>query len=378
MWLMTPLVDSRFSVAHSTKEVSRGLPGTITVTPQAGESILEIVRRLNHQVRDQEVTILNLLVFGDIRTHAATVDALRQVFGQVDYPMTWVEGASCVGAPIAGIQAFAIAGHVERVVLAGRVVGSVFTGGRARHCFIGGLAPKNNLPSRAQQTAATLEELQAVLALAGFDLADTIRTWFFLTDLLAWYDVFNQVRTKVYSGVKFRTGSSPASTGVSALNPAGSALALAVWALRPLEPGAGAEEVASPLQCPAPAYGSSFSRAMEISSPAGRQLLISGTASIAPGGKTLWQDDVRKQVELTMAVVQAILHSRGFTLADLTRATAYFKYRKDVGVFSAWCREHGLNSVPIVAAQCAVCRDDLLFELEADAMKLEKSLFQGV
>jgi enamine deaminase RidA (YjgF/YER057c/UK114 family) len=108
---------------------------------------------------------------------------------------------------------------------------------------------------------------------------------------------------------------------------------------------------------------------MEIFSPAGRQLLISGTASIAPGGKTLWQDDVRKQVELTMAVVEAILHSRGFTVADLTRATAYFKDRNDFGVFNAWCRKHGLTSVPVVAAQCTVCRDDLLFELEADAMK---------
>ena len=108
---------------------------------------------------------------------------------------------------------------------------------------------------------------------------------------------------------------------------------------------------------------------MEISSPAGRQLLISGTASIAPGGKTLWQDDVRKQVELTMAVVEAILRSRGFTWADLTRATAYFKHRDDAGVFADWCREQGLNSLPVVAAQCAVCREDLLFELEADAMK---------
>lgn len=369
MKLMTSLLHRGSSVPRPAKETTGGLPVTITLIPHAGEGILEIVRRLARQVCDQEVTILNLLVFGNIRAHTPTGDALRQVFGRVDWPVTWVEGAACDDAPIAGIQAFVFAGDVDRISLAGRVVASVFTSGGAEHCFIGGLSPRVNQISRARQTEAALEELQTALALAGFELADTIRTWFFLADLLSWYGEFNKVRTKVYAGVKFRTGSLPASTGVSALNPEGLALALAAWALRPMKSGVGAEEVASPLQCPAPAYGSSFSRAMEISSAAGRQLLISGTASIAPGGKTLWQDDVRKQVELTMSVVEAILRSRGFTWADLTRATAYFKHRNDLGAFSAWCREQGLNSLPIVAAQCAVCRDDLLFELEADAMK---------
>jgi enamine deaminase RidA (YjgF/YER057c/UK114 family) len=167
--------------------------------------------------------------------------------------------------------------------------------------------------------------------------------------------------------VKFRTGSLPASTGVGAKNPAGTALALAVLAFRPLEKNSRAEEVASPLQCPAPAYGSSFSRALEISSEAGSRLHISGTASIAPGGKTLWVGDVRKQVELTMDVVEAILRSRGLTFADLTRATAYFRHATDADVFAGWLAANRLTAMPMVAAQCDVCRDDLLFELEAEA-----------
>ena len=174
-------------------------------------------------------------------------------------------------------------------------------------------------------------------------------------------------RTKIYSGVKFRTGSLPASTGVGAKNPAGTALALAAWAFRPLDKSTRAGEIASPLQCPAPAYGSSFSRALEISTNAGRRLFISGTASIAPGGKTLWVDDTHKQVELTMDVVEAILRSRGLTFANLTRATAYFRYAADAGIFSEWLAANRQEQMPVVSAQCDVCRDDLLFELEADA-----------
>src|SRR5450759_6025433 len=100
----------------------------------------------------------------------------------------------------------------------------------------------------AEQTRQTLEKLKIVLAQAGFDLADTVRTWFFLENILSWYDDFNHARTKIYSGVKFRTGSLPASTGVGAKNPAGTALALAAWAFRPLEINSRAEEVPSPLQ----------------------------------------------------------------------------------------------------------------------------------
>jgi enamine deaminase RidA (YjgF/YER057c/UK114 family) len=184
---------------------------------------------------------------------------------------------------------------------------------------------------------------------------------------LSWYDDFNQARTKIYSGVKFRTGSLPASTGVGAKNPAGAALALAAWAFRPLTKKFYAEEVASPRQCPAPAYGSSFSRAMEVSANAGRRMFISGTASIAPGGKTLWVGDVRKQVQLTMDVVEAMLVARGFTFADFTRATAYFRHPADAVVFAEWLTENRLAQMPVVFAQCDVCRDDLLFELEAEA-----------
>ena len=340
---------------------------SFTITPAAGENIPDLCHRLARQLDERAATPLHLLAFGNVSASTATIDALKKNLGNADWPMTWVEGADCDGKPIAGIQVHAFTGDVERITFGGRVVGSVFTEGGARQCLIGGLTPADKTLSRAEQTRQTLEELQSVLALAGFELADTVRTWFFLEDILSWYDDFNLARTKIYSGVKFHTGSLPASTGVGAKNPAGTALALAAWAFRPLAAGARAEEVASPLQCPAPAYGSSFSRATELSSDTGRRLFISGTASIAPGGKTLWTGDVRKQVELTMDVVEAILRSRGFTFADLTRATAYFRHATDAGVFAEWLAANRMEKMPVVSTQCDVCRDDLLFELEADA-----------
>jgi len=36
------------------------------------------------------------------------------------------------------------------------------------------------------------------------------------------------------------------------------------------------------------------------------------------------------------------------------------------GAFRKWCRADGLSSLPVVEAHCDRCRDDLLFEIEAD------------
>jgi enamine deaminase RidA (YjgF/YER057c/UK114 family) len=365
--LMPSLIPNPGTVPPVKPVAPAGEVISFTLQPLPGEEIRELCHRFAVRLREAAAIPLHLLVFGNVSASAAADEALRKEFGRVDWPITWVEGADCDGRTIAGFQVHAFTGEVERLTFGGRVVGSIFTEGGARQCLVGGLTPADKTLSPAGQTSLVLENLQTVLAQAGFELADTARTWFFLENILSWYDDFNQARTKIYSGVKFRTGSLPASTGVGAKNPAGAALALAAWAFRPLTKKFYAEEVASPRQCPAPAYGSSFSRAMEVSTNNGRRMFISGTASIAPGGKTLWVDDVRKQVQLTMDVVEAMLVARGFTFADFTRATAYFRHPADAVVFVEWLTENRLAQMPVVFAQCDVCRDDLLFELEAEA-----------
>ncbi|MDR3459174.1 MAG: RidA family protein [Verrucomicrobiae bacterium] len=340
---------------------------SLTFRPQPNEEIPGLCRRLAQSLHTQGATLVHLLVYGKVGAHSATLDALRSAFGRLNFPITWVEGAACDGSPVAGMQAYAFTGDVERIESGGRVIGSIFTEGGARQCLLGGLTPAGKTLPPAAQTTEVLENLQTILRQAGFELADIVRTWFFLENILSWYDDFNPARTKIYSGVKFRSGSAPASTGVGAKNPDGTALMLAAWAVRPLNASTQAKEIASPLQCPAPAYNSTFSRAMEIASSSGRRLFISGTASIAHGGKTLWVGDVRKQIELTMDVVEAILRSRGLTFADLTRATAYFRHSADAQFFVEWLAANPSVKLAIPTAQCDVCRDDLLFELEADA-----------
>jgi len=345
----------------------------LTVASRPGESVTAVFSRLATALRERDATVLKLIVYGSLTAHEEGVKMMRRHLGAIDWPVTWVEGASCDGSPLAGVQAFAIAGaDLQRVMVNGQVVGSVFEDGGARHCLLGGLGPTDPTQSRATQASQAFENLETALGQADFTLADVARTWFFNDDILAWYGDFNRVRTAHYARTLFHTGSLPASTGVEGYNPAGAACVIGAWAVQPLDGPARVAEVGSPLQCPAPAYGSSFSRAMEIVSGGSRRVLISGTASIAPGGETLWPGDTRKQIEQTMEVVAAILRSREMDFGHVVRATAYFKHRTDTGFLVKWLQDNGLQSMPYVPVHCDICRDDLLFELEADAVRADE------
>jgi hypothetical protein len=69
-----------------------------------------------------------------------------------------------------------------------------------------------------------------------------------------------------------------------------------------------------------------------------------------------------------MEVANAILISRGFNFSDVTRATAYFKNIQDAPAFDAWRQEQKVEPFPFIVAQSTICRDELLFEIELDAL----------
>jgi enamine deaminase RidA (YjgF/YER057c/UK114 family) len=106
-----------------------------------------------------------------------------------------------------------------------------------------------------------------------------------------------------------------------------------------------------------------------MAAPDSRRLLVSGTASIEPGGQSAYQGNVRKQIVLTMEVVRQVLYSNGFDYSDVTRVTTYFKGPEGASVFRAWREEQGTKDIPLLATQADICRDELLFEIELDAVK---------
>jgi enamine deaminase RidA (YjgF/YER057c/UK114 family) len=209
--------------------------------------------------------------------------------------------------------------------------------------------------------------MEIALVEHGMTLSNIVRTWLYLDKILDWYGPFNQVRTEIFTQRGVFSKGVPASTGVGATNPYGAAVIASAWAVEPFSSGLQIREVASPLQCAAHSYGSCFSRAMELVTPTHRNLLVSGTASIGQNGRSLRARDLLGQVNLTMEVVKAILNSRNMGLKNATRAVAYFKRIADAPVLTTWCCENNV-ALSVIVVEADICRDELLFEIELDAM----------
>ncbi|WP_306589510.1 RidA family protein [Geothrix sp. 21YS21S-4] len=310
-------------------------------------------------------TVVAQMAFGGLGFH----DAACARMGGVEWPMFWLQGDVCPGVHVAGVQSFAMEGRpVRRVMLSNRVVGSFWSDEDADYCLLAGLLPADPTADRSAQTLSSFEQMEAGLKEVGMDFSHVVRTWFYLDELLDWYDEFNVARTAFFEARGVFDRLIPASTGIGASNPAGAAVASGALAIRPRHDRVHIQEVESPLQNPATEYRSSFSRAVEMAFPDRRVLTISGTASIAPDGKTVHQDDVVKQIQLTLDVIEGILKSRGMDWQNTTRAVAYFHDIAELPTFDAICRERGIPPLPVAPAHATVCRADLLFEMELDAV----------
>ena len=250
----------------------------------------------------------------------------------------------------------------------GTRIGVIHESPEATYCFLKQVAPEDPGATRGEQTVSIFRTIERVLQAEGMEFEHLVRTWFYLDKILDWYDEFNQARTPFLEARGAFDRLVPASTGIGIGNQFGTAAVAGALAIKPKGPKATIIEVASPLQCSALAYKSSFSRAVEVARDGLRELYISGTASIDPAGLTAHVGDPQRQIELTMDVVAEILKSRAMNWSHCTRAIAYFKHPEYASIFAAYLRQHGLEQMPMLAFHADVCRDDLLFELELDAL----------
>ena len=334
----------------------------VTANPAPGMTPAALGREVAACLAELGAHIVSMEIFGE---PGVALSDIKKTFGTIAWPVTWVTEGASAAVPLRGMQVWAVAGvRPVPVTVDGAVVGTVFTRGGARWCRLGGLVPRDLSLSRRDQTRAVFSLMERGLEAAGLGFEDVARTWFYNHAMLEWYREFNEVRTAFFwdHGVFDRLV--PASTGIGGANAAGAALTAGVLAVR----GAKVALVPSPLQCPAPNYGSSFSRAVEIAAGGGRFLTVSGTASIDPAGNSVFIGDMDRQVELTLDVVHAILASRGMDWKDVCRGIGYFKRLEDASALNRALAARGIAPLPLLSANTDICRDELLFEMEVDAV----------
>ena len=274
-------------------------------------------------------------------------------------------GLACV------VQTFSAesARGVRRIVDAsGRAVGTVWEDDSADYCLLAGVNPSDLSASRGDQAASIFAQIETLLSQAGMSFADVVRTWLYIDRVCEWYGEFNAARSAFFESRNVFNTFLPASTGIGSANIDGAAIVAGALAMRPRAGGVRAELVDSPLQAPAMAYKSSFSRAAEIVRPGGRVLFVSGTASIKPNShEVAYVGDIGRQIDCTMTAVKAILESRGYGWGNVTRAIVYLKEPSFLGAWRVWLANHGLPASFAAETVCDVCRDEWLFEIECDA-----------
>jgi enamine deaminase RidA (YjgF/YER057c/UK114 family) len=296
-------------------------------------------------------------------------EAARARMGGAEWPLLWLQGDVCPGRHVSGAQAFVILGQaLRRVRLDSRIIGTAWSDSDAEYCLLAGVLPADLAATRGAQTRSCFVQMETALQQAAMDFSHVVRTWLYLDDLLSWYGEFNEARNGFFKQRGVFERLIPASTGIGASNPSGAALACGALAVRPRHCGVRICEVESPLQRPATEYRSSFSRAVEMACSDHRLLTISGTASISSDGKSIFAGDVVKQIHRTLDVVEAILSSRGMNWENTTRAVGYFHDIRTLPLFDACCRERGIAPLPLTPAHATICRADLLFEMELDAI----------
>ncbi|MCX5684304.1 MAG: hypothetical protein NT049_11545 [Planctomycetota bacterium] len=270
---------------------------------------------------------------------------------------------------VAGVQVHAVRSPdpMEIVRTGGKPRGRAVKMGDRRFVALSGMVAPGAGGADAQahsmftQAAATMKEL-------GGSMHSVARTWLWLGDILAWYDDLNRVRNKFFKSVGLididpNTACMPASTGIGVYPSFGAACAMDLVALVgkgcKVEYFREAGNQRSPYH-----YGSAFSRASRTQSPAGATVYVSGTAAIDSEGRTAPIGDAKGQVSVTIENVRAAFRDLGCSDGEVVQAIAYSKTPEVQEIFHKEFKDLGWPCISVIAD---VCRDDLLFEVEAAA-----------
>ena len=93
---------------------------------------------------------------------------------------------------------------------------------------------------------------------------------------------------------------------------------------------------------------------------------MSGTAAIDEQGRSLYPGDVRAQIDCTFDKIAALIGQEGATLTDIAAACVFVKRPEDALVYQERAAARGLENLPAVVMVADVCREELLFEIDAE------------
>jgi enamine deaminase RidA (YjgF/YER057c/UK114 family) len=356
-----------------------------------GRSVEQLYARIAQLLTASSYQIVHERCFGNIEFQGQLLQARTHVFQtngvDINTPTTYIEGRSCSGTHFAGVQIRAIRTkpeiRIRTIMDQGIPKGRAWNLNGATFFMLQNVNSGNieKYKSKASQSETMFHQAERLLRAEGATYQDVVRTWIYLSDLLDWYTDFNTTRNRCYADYGFLGSTTaeaeqiylPASTGIEGKNPSGLAATMDVFAVHRSGHCATTVRAISGTKQRSPfRYGSAFSRAMVVEDSLTKMILVSGTASIDEQGKSVFPGDAAAQIHQSLNVVAAIAELEGATLQDICEATVFIKRKEDFPVFQKVIAQVGIPDLPSVNVMADVCRDELLFELDAVFLTAKK------
>jgi len=159
----------------------------------------------------------------------------------------------------------------------------------------------------------------------------------------------------------------PASTGIRSNLPSGAAATMDLLAVVAEAGRPAVKQLTNTAQLDAFRYGSAFSRGALIQEPDVSLIEVSGTAAIDQQGRSQFQGDIRGQITCTFDRIETLLGQAGAGLSDIAAATVFVKSPEYASIFWEMAKDRGMEEFPAVCVVADVCREELLFEIDAEA-----------
>jgi enamine deaminase RidA (YjgF/YER057c/UK114 family) len=341
------------------------------------KAVAEILRR-------EELHVFSERIYGVADEFPVILKERRDAYGMLDdgiAPAMLTVPIGRVGS-VAGVAVYAVRTLecITRIEHDGRPAARLLETHRGRWLSITGLTHVQ-AGGPPEQTRQVFADATDILSRVGMSLRDLARTWFWLADINDWYDDFNHVRTHYFKehGLIDPMGKAvqlPASTGINIRclgEDGGADCGLDLIAAQGAGDAVRLAEAGGD-QNSAYAYGSAFSRACVVVTPAGETVFVSGTAAIDRKGMTQYVGCEAEQIEATLMHVHSLLKELGCTEHDIVTAAVYCKTPSVERLFHTFTP---LLIWPHVTMIAEVCRPNLLFEVEVAASRRANSLSPG-
>jgi len=341
-------------------------------------------------LHNKRMEIFHERIFGNLSAETAVLRerkialSAQQIFA--DGPITYVGCNPSWGEGLAGIIIHAVssssAGDVWTIMDGDNPCGRGWKKKASTYLMLQNIkGHAGHEGSRSGEVRRMFERAERILRDNGVSYKNVARTWLYLSKILEWYPDFNKARSEKYGEFGIMPGPGdpalllPASTGIGADAPSGAAASMDLLAVVDDDyTHSPVIKLSSRKQLDAFRYGAAFSRGAVIKEDDVNIIQISGTAAIDEHGVSLYPGDIRSQINCTFDRIETLLDQEGAGFKDIAAATVFVKSPEFAPVFWKMAVARGLADFPAVCVVADVCREELLFEIDAEAVVRKDSI----